>query len=489
MAVYLGYHRVGIIKVIDPSIKANLKTLYGTYMFLAENAKNAEIDNLTIKGNSVQKILPDEYQAVEYIESSGTQYIDTGFAPNQDTRVIVDFQLTKLTSAFICGARENASSKAYTLNMGMVNGKCQLRSIYNSQTHMLSADFKTERCVIDKNGAVVYMDNEYKVTHWSAEFTAPGSLYIFACNQANTAGGYLPDEMRLYSFKMYDSGILIRNYVPCYRKTDSAAGLYDVVNNKFYANAGTGTFGVGADVVPTTNTPIEIRSVGDKTKNLFDVSNESGWELGTYYSYSIFVGANETVTVSWDNDLTLGQGFYLVFGYQSSHKGTANGTWLYHSTSESICKSSINVTADADGYIYINMSPRRLDKIKNLQIEYGETPTEFEEYGYKIPIKIYGANVENENTINIYLKEPLRKVGESADVLDYKTKKVLRNVEVLDDSGTKTIEESYQGLATSIEETIEIPTITLNAGTNNIIIETSIEPSSAELKYWEVANG
>ena len=38
-------------------------------------------------------ILPDGYVQLEYIQSSGTQYIDTGFKPNQDTRVTMDFQL------------------------------------------------------------------------------------------------------------------------------------------------------------------------------------------------------------------------------------------------------------------------------------------------------------------------------------------------------------------------------------------------------------
>ena len=38
--------------------------------------------------------MPSGYTEVEYIESTGTQYIDTGFTPNQDTRMLLDFQYT-----------------------------------------------------------------------------------------------------------------------------------------------------------------------------------------------------------------------------------------------------------------------------------------------------------------------------------------------------------------------------------------------------------
>ena len=51
--------------------------------------------------------------------------------------------------------------------------------------------------------------------------------------------------MELYNFKMYDNDALVRNFIPCYRKSDNAAGLYDTVNNVFYTNAGTGKFIIG----------------------------------------------------------------------------------------------------------------------------------------------------------------------------------------------------------------------------------------------------
>ena len=51
----------------------------------------------------------------------------------------------------------------------------------------------------------------------------------------------------IYSAKILDGSNEIRNFVPCYRKSDNKAGLYDLVNNEFYTNQGTGDFITGND--------------------------------------------------------------------------------------------------------------------------------------------------------------------------------------------------------------------------------------------------
>ena len=47
---------------------------------------------------------------------------------------------------------------------------------------------------------------------------------------------------KIYEFKLYDNDILVRNFIPCYRKIDNVPGMYDVVNGVFYTNAGTDEF-------------------------------------------------------------------------------------------------------------------------------------------------------------------------------------------------------------------------------------------------------
>jgi hypothetical protein len=37
--------------------------------------------------------------------------------------------------------------------------------------------------------------------------------------------------------------------IPCYRKADNVAGMYDLFSGEFYTNAGTGEFIIGPDVI------------------------------------------------------------------------------------------------------------------------------------------------------------------------------------------------------------------------------------------------
>ena len=54
--------------------------------------------------------------------------------------------------------------------------------------------------------------------------------------------------MKLYSFKIYNNGTLVRDFVPCYSVYDGENGLLDIVNSVFYENAGTGEFLRGEEV-------------------------------------------------------------------------------------------------------------------------------------------------------------------------------------------------------------------------------------------------
>lgn len=53
--------------------------------------------------------------------------------------------------------------------------------------------------------------------------------------------------MKLYAFKLYDNGVLVRDFQPCMNASETV-GLYDLVGKKFYANAGTGVFLSNLDI-------------------------------------------------------------------------------------------------------------------------------------------------------------------------------------------------------------------------------------------------
>ena len=57
-------------------------------------------------------------------------------------------------------------------------------------------------------------------------------MYIFRANGANTT-----TQNKIYSCTVYDNQVKVRDFIPCYRKSDSVAWMYDLVNDVFYPSA------------------------------------------------------------------------------------------------------------------------------------------------------------------------------------------------------------------------------------------------------------
>jgi hypothetical protein len=73
------------VKGFSRSVKA---TYYSEFLTLNVTGTSAPV--VTIK--KMKEVgVSEKYKVVDYVETNGTQYIDTGFKPNQDTRVVVDF--------------------------------------------------------------------------------------------------------------------------------------------------------------------------------------------------------------------------------------------------------------------------------------------------------------------------------------------------------------------------------------------------------------
>ena len=196
--------------------------------------------------------LPQGYQEVEYIESSGTQYIVVDFIPNQDTRLDMLVEPRSVVAAgsgvgFIpYGSAESYSSKAFECYTG-TEGKLEFNYDGQYQTDLLNVSVGTKINIShNKNNILVTNTNGQTIARHSFNymaFTCPRNLALFAINRSTALVG----QTRIYSCQIYNNTTLALDLAPCYRKSDNVAGLYDLVNNVFYTNAGSGVFAVGAD--------------------------------------------------------------------------------------------------------------------------------------------------------------------------------------------------------------------------------------------------
>ena len=178
-----------------------------------------------LKGSSR---VPTGYTEVEFIQSSGTQYVDTGYTCSKSDyyELETDAQLTNNTA--LSGA----------------NGYMQYAaSLGAGARHVI-------KVVYQNNVEKIYVDGVLNSTKdWTSEYNGTNvKIGLLKLGDAGNAWyTSTPQSGKTYSAKLRKAGILVRDFVPCKNPT-GAVGLYDTVSKTFYANAGTGSFTAGADI-------------------------------------------------------------------------------------------------------------------------------------------------------------------------------------------------------------------------------------------------
>ena len=189
--------------------------------------------------------LPSGYTELAYIQSSGTQYIDTGLKPNQNTRVVMHVNPISITADVWAFGGRNADgtngkgvffyySSGSLWNADYYDGSGRKSFSGISSTADLNIDYDKNTCTI----------NGVSVNFTAKTFKSDFNITLLACNTGGTVAGHL--SAKLYSCQIYDNGTLVRDFVPCINASGEV-GLYDLVGKQFYGNAGTGVF-TGSEV-------------------------------------------------------------------------------------------------------------------------------------------------------------------------------------------------------------------------------------------------
>ena len=207
--------------------------------------------------------LPVAYQEVEYIQASWSQYIDTWYAPNNNTKIYAKFAHWAAQNQWpLFWARWRSWYTEYNYqyilwthcseyNQGgtaMDNKPCPLFCHeYSTSSTSWWIKFLDTRypawTVIefeyDKTWWYYWPDNTWT---WSpATNTASINMLIFGLREWTTIDSRKFD-WKLFAFKVWESWVIKRDFVPCYRKEDGEIWLYDLVNNEFYNNKWSWTF-------------------------------------------------------------------------------------------------------------------------------------------------------------------------------------------------------------------------------------------------------
>lgn len=211
-----------------------------------------KLRELSVDGKKVWQAgrLPAGYTEVEYIETDGTQYIDTGVIGGNGVSAEISVSvLSPLPSSGVGIISSTDGSQRCYLEASYTSPSFRWLFGAGSNYNMESAtwDFDTRYKLNVEWGtskSTVYVDDSLHMTLSHTSFNSGFNLYLLARN--NSGSPSKTGNARIYYAKIWESGTLVRDFVPAVRKSDNSAGLYDLVTGAFFG--GTGSLKAGAVV-------------------------------------------------------------------------------------------------------------------------------------------------------------------------------------------------------------------------------------------------
>ena len=239
--------------------------------------------------------LPSGYVELEYLESSGTQYINTEIVPKSTTRIVSDFSFVELPSGSLAASGwVNGGGKQFWFGVGSDgNFKASVSGNATSSPAGVAAD--TGRHSFDISTSTLEFDGTEFANQGSA-FTDEASgntLYLFAGHVTWSPYVAYQTKMRLYSCQIYDGASLVRDFVPVRRVSDSTLGFYDCVAGSFFVNAGSGSFSAGSEagLVP----PGELINTNDFERAMeISIGEDKVPAANVYTNFQVLVRLSET---------------------------------------------------------------------------------------------------------------------------------------------------------------------------------------------------
>ena len=183
---------------------------------------------------------------VEYLESTGTQWIDTGLpmrsGTSMDARVLFSADRWQMVTGgydyYSMGVGESSAKWFLTYNDTGSGGEVAVNTWYD-----ISVLFKKDSSVLDVDSAqVIAVGN-------SGTINRSSTLGLF-CRERYGSGADAYMYGKIAYARFYYNGALVRDFIPVRIGSGSSAvgAMYDRVTKKLFRNKGTGAFKWGSDV-------------------------------------------------------------------------------------------------------------------------------------------------------------------------------------------------------------------------------------------------
>lgn len=198
--------------------------------------------------------LPEGYQEQAFITLRHTHrgYINTGYLPRTNSKYEFDVYFHEWSSAknggwrcpfgcrstdcnvdtmgFAVRSADDMRARAASYSNWLATSNNDLM-MYNEKIH-LTYDANTKRISWTNGKETKYIDMTHTMTN------CPYPMFIFTLNNGGSPGDYYVYGMRFYRCKIYESDVLVHDYIPAKRTSDNNVGVYDLVDDTFIASSG-----------------------------------------------------------------------------------------------------------------------------------------------------------------------------------------------------------------------------------------------------------
>lgn len=281
---------------------------------------------------------------IEYLESTGTQWIDLGFRATDNIYIDIDIYRANNNIRFDCGAEEGWSTKIIRLIIQEGN-QAALR--YGNTSTSSNTITSSSNCVgdirieCDKKVAKIYNltsgVNYSKTVTGNTPILTPGNFILFGCTVGSEASvAAASSGCRLYSAKVIDTGVNL-DLIPV--RVGETGYLYDKISGRLFGNSGTGSFTLGSDksglpydaeveylestgtqyintgILPNTNLSYSLRIKRTSSSSTDQIP--FGSRNSNYYGF-----------VVWTNTSS-GKGYAFHYCYGSGKDQREDSGWVY----------------------------------------------------------------------------------------------------------------------------------------------------------------
>ena len=348
-----------------------------------------------------QIILPDGFTRAVYLESAGTQYIDTEYIPTANSGLWIDAQQITHSNGHPMGSGWDSNNPAdgFTAPRWLKRGdntcgfgwKTWVSWGYNGN----GKRFKSTLNYFNSKKAEIIIDGKTvnSSTLEDLGFTPSKSIYLFSTNYANSST--LNWNGRIYRAQISEGTEIVRDFIPC-TDADGVPCMYEVIEGKAYYNKGSGLFSYKLDLKDENlgvlhDLPDGFKKVGYLIANGnqwidtdYIPTNETGYYLeGQSYisetTVKYYFGSNETTDWNANQRIYFGATTNIFLGWMTLITVTSDASKIRQETKVALnflnsrkCVTTINETDFTNELSDLSFTPTQ--KIILFNVNLGGSP-------------------------------------------------------------------------------------------------------------------